>query len=74
MIKNKKNRNEILKNLCNIFETNVKETDSINKIQNFDSIIFLQIMNLAKTNYKKNIDGQKISKCKKVSDIINLII
>ena len=74
MIKNKKNRNEILKNLCNIFETNVKETDSINKIQNFDSIIFLQIMNLAKTNYKKNIDGQKISKCKNVSDIINLII
>ena len=74
MIKNRKNRNEVLKNLCNIFEINVNETDSINKIQNFDSIIFLQIMNLAKTNYKKNIDGQKISKCKKVSDIINLII
>ena len=74
MVKNIKSRNEVLKNLCAIFETNVKETDKIDKLQNFDSIVFLQIMNLAKTNYKKNIDGQKISNCKKVSDIINLII
>jgi len=73
MKKNKK-KNETLKKLNGIFETNLKETDNLSKLENFDSIIILQIINLAKTNYKKNIDGQKISKCNTISDIINLII
>jgi hypothetical protein len=40
-----------------IFEKKVKETDKTGELDNFDSITILQIMNLAKTNYKKNIDG-----------------
>ena len=56
-----------------IFEKNVKENDKTEKFDNFDSITILQIMNLAKTNYKKNIDGLSIAKCKKISDIIDLI-
>ena len=43
-------------------------------LKGFDSIIILQIMNLAKTQYKKNITGIKIAKCKKITEIINLII
>tara|TARA_Y100000389_G_C17297706_1_gene431331 strand:- start:474 stop:686 length:213 start_codon:yes stop_codon:yes gene_type:complete len=67
-------KNEILKYLSDIFETKVKDTDKISKLPNFDSIIILQIMNLAKTIYKKNIDGQRIASCKKISEIIDLII
>jgi len=64
---------KILKKLHVIFEKKVKETDKINKLDNFDSITILQIMNLAKTDYKKNIDGLTIAKCKTISDIINLL-
>jgi acyl carrier protein len=52
----------------------IKESENVNKLENFDSIIILKIISLAKTNYKKNIDGEKISNCKKISDIIDLII
>jgi hypothetical protein len=30
-------------------------------------------MNLAKSTYDKQIDGVKVEKCNKISDIINLI-
>ena len=30
-------------------------------------------MNLAKSTYDKQIDGAKVEKCNKISDIINLI-
>jgi len=71
-LENKKK--QILKRLCNIFEKKIKESENVNKLENFDSIIILKIISLAKTNYKKNIDGEKISNCKKISDIIDLII
>ena len=45
----------------------------MSKLKHFDSVIILQIMNLAKTTYGKQIDGPKIEKCNKISDIINLI-
>ena len=64
---------KILKKLHVIFEKKVKETDKTNKLDNFDSITILQIMNLAKTDYKKNIDGLTIAKCKTISNIINLL-
>ena len=66
---------KILTVLCKIFEKkNLKETDKISDLDQFDSLIILQIMNLAKTKYKKQIDGVQIAKCKKISDIVNLII
>ena len=64
---------KILKKLHAIFEKKVKETDKTNELDNFDSITILQIMNLAKTDYKKNIDGLTIAKCKTISNIINLL-
>lgn len=67
-------RKKILKDLCKIFENNFKETASINELDNFDSIIILQIMNLARLNYKKKIDGKKISKCNRISEIVDLLI
>ena len=70
-----KNNKKILKDLSTIFEKkNIKETDKTSDLENFDSLIILQIMNLAKTRYNKQIDGRKISNCKKISDIIALII
>jgi acyl carrier protein len=69
----KKKYNQILKNLEIIFEKKIKPTDKTDKLENFDSIIILQIMNLAKTSYKKNIDGLRISKCKTISEIIDII-
>ena len=66
-------KDKILKDLQKIFERKIKETDKTNKLENFDSIIILQIMNLAKTNYKKNVDGLTISKCKTISEIINIL-
>tara|TARA_B110000046_G_C12604546_1_gene238246 strand:- start:77 stop:283 length:207 start_codon:yes stop_codon:yes gene_type:complete len=66
--------NKILKSLEIIFEKKVKENDKTGKLDNFDSITILQIMNLAKTNYKKNIDGLTIAKCKTISEIIDLLV
>ena len=66
---------KIITDLCEIFEKkNLKETDRTSDLDQFDSLIILQIMNLAKIKYKKKIDGRQVAKCKKVSDIINLII
>jgi acyl carrier protein len=66
---------KILKELANIFEKkNIKEIDKTSDLKNFDSLIILQIMNLAKIRYKKQIDGRKIANCKKISDIIALFI
>ncbi len=66
---------KILKELANIFEKkNIKEIDKISDLEHFDSLIILQIMNLAKIRYKKEIEGRKIANCKKISDIIALFI
>jgi acyl carrier protein len=66
---------KILKELATIFEKkNIKEIDKTSDLENFDSLIILQIMNLAKIRYKKQIDGRKIANCKKISDIIALFI
>ena len=52
---------------------NLKETDKISDLEIFDSIIVLQIINLAKIKYKKEIDAIKITKAKRVSDIIKIL-
>jgi len=66
---------KILKELANIFEKkNIKEIDKTSDLENFDSLIILQIMNLAKIRFKKEIEGRKIANCKKISDIIALFI
>ena len=52
---------------------NLKETDKTSDLEIFDSIIVLQIINLAKVTYKKEVDPIKITKAKKVSDIIKLL-
>ena len=68
------NIKKILKELSFILEKkDLKETDITTKLKFFDSVIILQIMNLAKSTYGKQIDGAKIEKCNKISDIINLI-
>lgn len=67
-------RKEILKNLQVIFEKKIKVNDKTTKFDNFDSITILQIMNLAKTNYKKKIDGLTIARCKTISEIIDLLV
>ena len=65
---------KILKDLQLIFEKKVKETDKTSELENYDSITILQIMNLAKTKYKKNIDGLTVVKCKKILDIVKLLV
>ena len=67
-------RKKIVKDLSEIFESNLIETMSIDKLDNFDSIIILQIMNLARLNYKKKIDGKTISRCSKISEIVDLLL
>ena len=68
------NIKKILKDLSIILEKkNLKETDKTSQLKFFDSVIILQIMNLAKSTYGKQIDGVKVEKCNKISDIINLI-
>ena len=75
LIANMKNiNNKILDELKIIFEKKIKLNDKTSKLENFDSITILQIMNLAKTNYKKNVTGLTIIKCKTISEIINLLI
>ena len=69
----KKTKNKILNKLEIIFEKKVKLNDQTSKLDNFDSITILQIMNLAKTNYNKNVDGLTIAKCKTISEIIDII-
>jgi hypothetical protein len=68
------NEKKILKDLSSIFEKkNLKSSDNISDLKHFDSIIILQIINMANLNYKKKIDGLQITKSKKILDIINLI-
>ena len=65
---------KILNNLSKILEKkNLKPSDNISSLKEFDSIIILQIINMSNMTYKKKIDGLEISKSKKISDIINLI-
>jgi len=69
-----KKTNKILDNLSQIFEKkNLKPEDKISSLEQFDSIIILQIINMCNMIYKKKIDGLQVSKCKKIIDIINLI-
>ena len=71
-----KNKKKILLiDLKKILENNkINEVFLIKNLNLFDSIMILQIINLAKTKYNKNINGLSISKCKKISEIIDLII
>lgn len=67
-------KKKILKDLIIIFEKkSLKDSDETAKLKQFDSLVILQIMNLAKTKYKKQIDGRKVASCEKVADIINLL-
>lgn len=69
-----KKTNKILDNLSQIFEKKkLKPEDKISSLEQFDSIIILQIINMCNMIYKKKIDGLQVSKCKKIIDIINLI-
>ena len=69
-----KDAKKILTELSAILEKkNLKLSDTISSLKQFDSIIILQIINLCNMTYKKKIDGLQISKCKKIIDIINLI-
>lgn len=69
-----KDAKKILTELSAILEKkNLKPSDTISSLKQFDSIIILQIINLCNMTYKKKIDGLQISKCKKIIDIINLI-
>ena len=66
--------NKILNNLSKKQKKkNLKPSDNISSLKEFDSIIILQIINMSNMTYKKKIDGSEISKSKKISDIINLI-
>ena len=60
-----------LKKILN--KKNLKETDKISDLEIFDSIIVLQIINLAKIKYKKEVDAIKITKAERVSDIIKIL-
>ena len=69
-----KNTKKILVELSKILEKkNLKSSDNIADLKQFDSIIILQIINMCNMIYKKKIDGLQISKSKKILDIINLI-
>tara|TARA_A100000164_G_C21861593_1_gene750371 strand:+ start:1096 stop:1338 length:243 start_codon:yes stop_codon:yes gene_type:complete len=69
-----KNANKILDELSKILEKkNLKSSDNIAELKQFDSIIILQIINMCNMVFKKKIDGLEISKSKKILDIINLI-
>ena len=66
--------NKILDELSKILEKkNLKPSDNISDLKQFDSIIILQIINISNMVYKKKIDGLQISKSKKILDIISLI-
>lgn len=69
-----KNTKKILNELSKILEkNNLKPTEKISDLKQFDSILILQIINMSNISFKKKIDGLQITKCKKISDIINLI-
>ena len=60
------NIKKILKDLSFILEKkDLKETDKTTKLKFFDSVIILQIINLAKSTYDKQIDDAKVEKCKR---------
>lgn len=64
---------KILNDLGKILEKkNLKESDKISALKVYDSIIILQIINLAKINYKKEVDGLKLAQAKTILDIIKL--
>ena len=65
---------KILSDLGKILEKkNLKESDKISALKVYDSIIILQIINLAKINYKKEVDGLKLAQAKTISDIIKVL-
>jgi len=65
---------KILNDLGKILEKkNLKESDKISALKVYDSIIILQIINLAKINYKKEVDGLKLAQAKTISDIIKVL-
>ena len=45
----------------------------ISQLKNWDSIVFIQIITLAKNEYKKNINGNDLDKLKTLADLIALL-
>ena len=45
----------------------------ISSLKNWDSIVFLQIITLAKNEYKKNINGNDLEKLKTLANLIALL-
>jgi len=45
----------------------------ISSLKNWDSIVFLQIITLAKNEYKKNINGNDLDKLKTLANLIALL-
>ena len=45
----------------------------ISSLKNWDSIVFLQIITLAKNEYKKNINGNDLDELKTLADLIALL-
>jgi hypothetical protein len=65
---------KILSDLGKILEKkNLKESDKTSSLKVYDSIIILQIINLAKINYNKEVDGLKLAQAKTIADIIKLL-
>jgi hypothetical protein len=65
---------KILSDLGKILEKkNLKESDKTTSLKVYDSIIILQIINLAKINYNKEVDGLKLAQAKTIADIIKLL-
>lgn len=65
--------NKIDKQLQDILD--VKKIDpkkKISSLKNWDSIVFLQIITLAKNEYKKNINGNDLVELKTLADLIAL--
>ena len=66
--------NKIDKQLQDILD--IKKIDpkkEISSLKNWDSIVFLQIITLAKNEYKKNINGNDLDKLKTLADLIALL-
>ena len=65
---------KILSDLRKILEKkNLNESDKTSSLKVYDSIIILQIINLAKINYNKEVDGLKLAQAKTIADIIKLL-
>jgi acyl carrier protein len=66
--------NKIDKQLQDILD--IKKIDpkkKISSLKHWDSMVFLQIITLAKNEYKKNINGNDLENLKTLADLIALL-